>query len=385
MSEYQYYEFQAVDRPLSEKEMTTLRGFSSRATITPTRFVNSYSFGSFKGDPSKWIEEYFDAFLYLSNWSTRELFLRLPARALPLRVAKAYCSGESARARSKDGNVLLEFRAGDEEGGGEWVDEDDATRWLPSLLPLRADLAGGDLRTLYLAWLLAAQDGQLDDGDTEPPCPPGLRSLSAPLEAFVEFVRLDRDLLEAAAAGSPSVEPADDAALAGWVAALPESEKTSLLVRLVGGGEHHLRSELLRRFRESRPASASRAAPKARTVGELMEAAKGRAEERRSREEARASKERARKEAEAAKARDQRLAALAERQVESWHEVEKLIATKQPRKYDEAVALLQDLREVCVRAGKPGEAGSRIAWMCEEHSKKGTLIERFRKAGLLTP
>jgi hypothetical protein len=116
-----------------------------------------------------------------------------------------------------------------------------------------------------------------------------------------------------------------------------------------------------------------------------MEAAKGRAEERRSREEARASKERARKEAEAAKARDQRLAALAERQVESWHAVEKLIATKQPRKYDEAVALLQDLREVCVRAGKPGEAGSRIARMCEEHSKKGTLIERFRKAGLLTP
>jgi hypothetical protein len=239
MSEYQYYEFQAVDRPLTEKEMTTLRGFSSRATITPTRFVNSYSFGSFKGDPSKWIEEYFDAFLYLSNWGTRELFLRLPARALPLRVAKAYCSSDSASARSKDGHVLLEIRSGEEEGGGEWIDEDDATRWLPSLVPLRADLAGGDLRTLYLAWLLAAQNDQLDDGDAEPHCPPGLRSLSASLDAFVEFMRLDRDLVEAAAAGSPAVEPADDAALEGWVAALPEAAKTSLLVRLVGGGEPH--------------------------------------------------------------------------------------------------------------------------------------------------
>jgi hypothetical protein len=156
-------------------------------------------------------------------------------------------------------------------------------------------------------------------------------------------------------------------------------------VRLVGGGEHHLRSELLRRFREARPAAASRADPGARTVGELLEAAKARAEERRLREEARAAKERARKEAEAAKARDLRLVALAARQVQSWHEVERLIATKQPRRYDEAVALLQDLREVCVRAGKPGEVASRIAWMCEEHAKKGSFIERLRKAGLLTP
>jgi hypothetical protein len=122
--------------------------------------------------------------------------------------------------------VLVEIRSGDEEGGGEWIDEDDATRWLPSLVPLRADLAGGDLRALYLAWLMAAQNDQLDDGDTEPPCPPGLRSLSAPLDAFVEFMRLDRDLVEAAAAGSPAVEPADAAALEGWASSFRGLEKS---------------------------------------------------------------------------------------------------------------------------------------------------------------
>jgi hypothetical protein len=35
MSEYQYYEFQAVDRPLTGEQMTGLRSPSSRATITP--------------------------------------------------------------------------------------------------------------------------------------------------------------------------------------------------------------------------------------------------------------------------------------------------------------------------------------------------------------
>ncbi len=42
MSKYQYYEFQAVDEPLTRQQMSELRGYSTRAEITPTRFVNSY-------------------------------------------------------------------------------------------------------------------------------------------------------------------------------------------------------------------------------------------------------------------------------------------------------------------------------------------------------
>jgi hypothetical protein len=34
MSEYQYYEFTAVDKPLNEKDMQALRNLSSRAQIT---------------------------------------------------------------------------------------------------------------------------------------------------------------------------------------------------------------------------------------------------------------------------------------------------------------------------------------------------------------
>src|SRR5919198_1504264 len=68
MSEYQYYEFVAVDRPLSEREQRELRAISSRATITSTRFANSYSYGNLKGDPAKLVERYFDAHLYLANW-----------------------------------------------------------------------------------------------------------------------------------------------------------------------------------------------------------------------------------------------------------------------------------------------------------------------------
>ena len=40
MSELQYYESQAVDRPLTRAEMAELRTCSSRARISPTTFIN---------------------------------------------------------------------------------------------------------------------------------------------------------------------------------------------------------------------------------------------------------------------------------------------------------------------------------------------------------
>jgi hypothetical protein len=57
MSEYQYYEFRAVDRPLDDRQMRELRAVSSRAVITPTSFTNEYNWGDFKGSPEKWMEK----------------------------------------------------------------------------------------------------------------------------------------------------------------------------------------------------------------------------------------------------------------------------------------------------------------------------------------
>ncbi len=42
MSEYQYYEFLAIDRPLTSEEMADLRALSTRANITPVSFTNEY-------------------------------------------------------------------------------------------------------------------------------------------------------------------------------------------------------------------------------------------------------------------------------------------------------------------------------------------------------
>ena len=138
MSEYQHYDFLALDRPLTECQSQELRAVSSRAIITATRFTNHYEWGSFKGDPRAWMERYFDAFLYFVNWGTHELMLRLPRRALDPATARRYCGGESASARVKGEHVILEFLSEDEDG--DWLEGEEHS--LPSLAPLRAEIAG---------------------------------------------------------------------------------------------------------------------------------------------------------------------------------------------------------------------------------------------------
>ncbi|MGD9739008.1 MAG: hypothetical protein AB7O56_06415 [Bauldia sp.] len=51
MSEYQYHEFLAIDRPLDQAAREALRSLSSRARITATSFINHYDWGDFGGDP----------------------------------------------------------------------------------------------------------------------------------------------------------------------------------------------------------------------------------------------------------------------------------------------------------------------------------------------
>lgn len=57
MSEYPYHEFQAIDRPLTDREMAELRKLSTRAQITPTSFVNVYTWGNFRGSPARLMEK----------------------------------------------------------------------------------------------------------------------------------------------------------------------------------------------------------------------------------------------------------------------------------------------------------------------------------------
>src|SRR5712671_3894706 len=220
VSEYQYYEFLAVDRPLSEEQRAQLRSISSRAEITATRFTNEYQWGDLKGDPRKMVERYFDAFLYLANWGTRQLMFRLPRGVLDAETARQYFYTDATAPTETDSHLILSLSVDQEEADDYW---DEPGGQLAAMVQARSELAAGDLRLLYLAWLLALQSDEVDNDDTEPPVPAGLGNLSASLQAVVDFFEIDEDLIAVAAASSPTIQEPEG--MAGWIASLPEQEK----------------------------------------------------------------------------------------------------------------------------------------------------------------
>ncbi|HYW85360.1 MAG TPA: hypothetical protein VFB30_19030, partial [Spirochaetia bacterium] len=321
MSEYQYYEFQAIDRPLDEKAMSKLRSLTSRAEVTPTSLVNVYHFGDFRGNPDRLMDQYFDAHLYIANWGSRRLMLRLPASALPLSSVKPYCLPDALTVRASGENVILDLHSNIEDG---W-EYTEGEGWLTSLIPLRASLLAGDLRCLYLGWLAALDNSHLDnDGEklSEPPVPPGLKKLSAPLRRFAEFVRLDLDLVQIAAktSGESALQEPSTEQVAAWIERLPGPEKNSMLMRLLHGEGMFVSAELQRRFVEDearkrlqRNAKEVQAPPR-RTAAELLAARDRLTAEKERRTEARAVKQEARRLQEKAAERARHLDALAGRE-----------------------------------------------------------------------
>jgi hypothetical protein len=380
VAEYQYYEFLAIDRPLDARQLAELRALSTRARISPSRFVNTYQWGDFRGDPRTLMTQYFDAFLYTANWGTRRLMLRLPSRLLDPSTARRYCHTDSASAWAAGKIVILDLSREDQDGS--WEDEEYGEESLGSIIPARTELATGDLRLLYLAWLLSVESGELADDDAEPPIPPGMAALNASLRSLADFLRLDEDLIAVAAKASEERKDSSPSPqeLKRWVAVLPARERDALLIRLVLGDDVHLRAELLRRSHGESTDGPHLREP--RTVAELRDAAAARRVERERLAAIERARKRARREHDAALARDKRLEELALHEEQAWGQVDASIETRKSVGYDSAVELLSDLRAVSERKGRQEAFVRRFAELREQHLKKSSLLERFDRAGL---
>jgi hypothetical protein len=388
MSEYQYYEFLAVDRPLDDDQLAEVRSLSTRARITATSFVNEYHWGDFKGDPNLLMERYYDAHLYVANWGTHRVMFRLPCDLLDPDIVEEYRVDDQVSAWTTDEFVVLELTSEDEAGEFDFDYEPEAL--LSAIVGVRAELAAGDLRPLYLAWLAAygvwerdedAFDRDADD-DLEPSVPPGLGTLTAGQRALANFLRLDNDLLTVAAQTSPPLtETTDDPSeLADWVTCLPIAEKDRLLTRVVQGEAARVRMELLRRYRGDTAQTIP--VPARRTVAALLDEAASRRTDRERRLAAQYADQETRREEARVRARERRLDELARDQEAAWSRVEAMIATRKPAEYDAAVTLLTDLQALAEREDRYDTFTSRTIALRQTHARKPSLIERFNRAGI---
>jgi hypothetical protein len=376
MSEYQYYEFQAVDRPLDEADRQALRALSSRARITSTSFTNSYEWGDFKGDPAKLMESWFDLHLYFANWGSRRLMIRFPRRLIDLHRLDDFLGElDWVTVRRVGDSMILDINRHEMEPGEDW---DDDSGCLAALAALRADVLAGDLRMFYLLWLTAVEEGTYEADAPEPLS--GIGPMTGALEAFANFFGVDTDLVRAAAertSDAVATSP-DDARRA--ISAMTDDEKTGVLLRLLDGEPHvaaELRSSVGRRLAPGidvvkRPA---------RTVGELLSRA---AAMRIDREHAAAEKvaaEQRRKAEDAETARRARLLAIKRRGDSVWREIETEVERRSAAGYDRAASLLLDLRVIAAEQGTARDFADRLRIIRERHARKERFIERLAAIG----
>jgi len=380
MSEYQYYEFQAIDKPLDQKDLQALRNLSSRAQITPTSFVNEYNWGNFKGKPLTLMEKYFDAFLYVANWGTHWLMLKVPLKLVDFDLIKEYCFGENATAYQKGANLIFEFTSDMEDC--EWEEGEGR---ISSLISLRSDIIGGDYRSLYLGWLYCAQVGDFDDDEPEPRVPPNLNDLNAPLQSFVDFMRIDTDLVAVASENSFSEDKQGENQneLKSWINSLPEEEKNETLFRLVTDHDPYLGVELKKQFQQTVSVSANDVIEKKlRTVADLLEKSESNKAEKRRRIDELKAKERARREREMAIAREKYLNDISKREDKVWKKVADLIESRSQSDYDEAVTLLVDLRDLSKKIKKEKIFKAKLRNIHTKHSRKSSFLKRLTNSGL---
>lgn len=382
MSEFQYYEFVAIDAPLTSVQMAELRARSSRAVITPTSFVNEYHWGDLKGDPSDWMRRYFDAHVYVANWCSCWLLLRVPYDVLDVKTLNAFETPSSFTVERAGRHWILGWELTEGQDYDRFGAE-DGRGWMGRLVALRDALLRGDLRPLYLGWLAGVSAGEIDDAAVEPSPPPGLSRLTAAQRSLVEFLEIDPDLLAAAASGDQPQSDGDiggDAAMDTWIAGLPESEGSSIIKQLLMGhaqlAERQLKSRFLAWQREQSPGIDIK--PRQRTVAALRELTKSAAETR-NRQQAIQRKQ---AEAERQAARASYLRTLAGDFDRCWKAADERAERGTAAAYDDVQRALVDLADAYTLCASRAEFEQRLPQFMAKHSKRGALVRRLVESGL---
>ncbi|NOT58080.1 MAG: hypothetical protein HOP18_26040 [Deltaproteobacteria bacterium] len=400
--EYQYYEFLALDRPLEKSEIAALRAVSSRADITSTRFSNVYNFGNLKDSPAKLMEKYFDAHVYVANWGTRTLMLRLPRGSVDEKMLAQCVVSDCFKFWTTKSHLLLQWERSTEEPDDEWTEGEG---WMARLTPLREELERGDYRALYLGWLTGVQwsfpgdlvDDDLSDDedmayemsggvkpdDIEPPLPVGLGSLTAAQKALVEFLDLSPDLVAAAATASvDATSPRDTSKeMAKWVAQVAADDARKYLLLILQGEARQAEQLLRRAYTETQRASSSlgKAADNRRSVAEIRQLIGKARVERRAREAKRKQKELEKKRQE----RERYLTTLAQDVEKQWKQVGKLAEQQIASTYDRARDLLVDLSDAATLTNTRTDFMQRFRQFQTVHGRRSALKQRLEKAKLL--
>jgi hypothetical protein len=378
MSEYQYHEWQTVDRVLTPEEQAEIDSLSSHIEVSSSRAVVTYHWSDFRHDPKQVLLDYFDAYFYLANWGTLRLMFRFPKGFIDEEAITPYLLKEFISFERVAEYRLLDLEFNLDYGEG-WM---EAESGLSGFIRLREDLIEGDYRLLYLAWLKAntITEVWIDDygyeipyPDHEPPVPAGLKNLSPSLKYFIDVFELDPFLVKSAAEASETLTASPPVDYRQLVAHLPPEESQLFLADLAEGKPGAVLA-LRKRLWAFLPEQQRTQAKNARTLEQLQ----GRAEELERTEHAR--------QVEAARKKHlTEMTALAKREDQAWQEVNHLLehGRKIASVYDDATARLEKLKQLSEFQHAERTFQGRVQALAEKYANRPALIRRWEQQGWL--
>ncbi|WP_372881280.1 hypothetical protein [Psychromonas sp.] len=258
MSEYQYYEFRNLSGSLTRKQQQCLRGISSRASISAAHFSNEYHFGDLQADASDLMADFFDLGLYMANWGSAELYIKMPRQLLDEQLLQAFQINGIFEYKHLGENWLLHFALSETED--YLLIEGKCESWMGKLQALRDELYRGDYRCLYIIWLCAFYY-DCEEVDKLPQLNAALSGFSEAQQAFAEFLHLDSTWLTALNQLLPSQKESkkldDNESKKQWLSGLTEQQIQSTLLQLLNDNAQICQEQLLRAYQSDQQCNKS--------------------------------------------------------------------------------------------------------------------------------
>ena len=373
MSEYQYYDFYSIDRSLSKDELERIRTYSSRVNPSSRRATFAYNYSDFRYDEEEVLNDFFDMMLYVTNWGSRRLLMKFPAKLVSYKALKeyeidaSYDYEEGIRVFKKGSNVLIDLDQTIE--GGDWIEGEGM---LDDLLPVRAQILNGDYRVLYLGWLhLVSENPEIPEDYSEPPVPANLQQLDDSLESFAYLWEIDWDLIQTASERSEVVESLSDEALASQIAKLSHREKDQFLQELIRN-EVKAKHELRKRLRELHIGPEESTTQSRRTLAELMA------------RRAEVYQEQLEKQKLAAEqAHRKKMARIEQEEPNMWKEVYENAELKKAKGYERATEILKELKEYYEYTKNQAAFDDKMGDVLDKFGRLTSFKRRLQANGIL--
>ena len=373
MSEYQYFEFAAIDGPISDEGLRYARSCSSRANVSRVRWQNTYTFGDFHGSVDTLLMHY-NAHFYIANWGTVRLGLAFSKGAIAPEAIQPYLRGgerhEETLTFKVIGNRYIVWWERNEEGGWGWAEGEGL---IDQLIGLREEMMRGDYRALFLGWLADFDSNEwrdpADAAVVMAPIPAGLDRLSAAQAALIKHFPVDVDALAVAAGWTQATTP-DRIPVAAVVEKLSVADMRGLLARVAEGGGAGVMAELNRLTYPPVPTlgQGRRCTDFAAKIIETREV-------RLKREAEAAAAKRKREE----ELRQQHLASVMQRANGIWAGLAPLMDQKTALAYDQVAARLQELRDAYAQAGDISGFQQKLREFRVRYTNRPAMLRRIEK------